>query len=849
VLAILPKKLSETIELNAPNSVAAGSSFGWSIQTSTVPVSAPVQVRLLDSTGRVLEERKGQNRLGSMSGEFHVPLNAFETVTVELLDLMTQLRLSKIVQVTPPKLPVSMAKFESSKSTALANKTTGGAKAGKPPASKFGPHIRSLAINPDGTKAILPCFNWGNTLSIWDMNENRTRSLYGLDDYFLFNPVALNNGFAVQGFDLDSAEGYFLALLDAEGKPLRKFRSFGVTHRQIHRFVPGIFKDQQVSFAVPPSGKWVATGSNFGIVVWDANGQELWAKSTPADSQQATVVKALDEQNLLLIQGRKLSVVQAREGVPKWSHELPETGELIDLKATPDGKLIAVLTSTEGGRLFLFREGKLQVTHYAVGQQLALSPDGKQFATIQGSLLRLYSAESGFRWLFHGDDFLHDLSFSPNGERLAFSSSLGNLTVVDLKGTKLLERDLEAWPHPRWTDSGELVVVTWMGDLFRFEANFKQTHQSKLIFPDAPSVQVQVPTTRQSGWINSLPEPLPLSGNLLDPRSVYIRYRDSGGHSHFQLPVEKLVDGDPTPPLIPWLRWSDINGMAEAFQPTEILLDTFRTQLRVEAITLVEDAAHPETWIREFRLESWNPLTEKWQSAGTFYSDRATHSHRLNQPVEASRFRLVLPPGMCGNLRLGEVILHGQKLGSNHPDVIAKKPVAVLFDEAEEFSKGFIGNPKYRFEGAFSGGRSLEIEKDQSAYPAYLPPFGHTLPLWDFEIVEKPEPGQYRWVEFSWKATTPETKGICVCLGGNGYGLKAELIAGETKPFEGSKRRKLSDRLPTEWQTIRVDLWDYFQKPIRLQGVEFRSEGGGFLVDRIRLGRTEDDLLNAKKEK
>jgi hypothetical protein len=42
---------------------------------------------------------------------------------------------------------------------------------------------------------------------------------------------------------------------------------------------------------------------------------------------------------------------------------------------------------------------------------------------------------------------------------------------------------------------------------------------------------------------------------------------------------------------------------------------------------------------------------------------------------------------------------------------------------------------------------------------------GPSVPNWDFEIAENPKPGQYRWLQFAWKASSPETKVIRLLLG------------------------------------------------------------------------------------
>ena len=146
-------------------------------------------------------------------------------------------------------------------------------------------------------------------------------------------------------------------------------------------------------------------------------------------------------------------------------------------------------------------------------------------------------------------------------------------------------------------------------------------------------------------------------------------------------------------------------------------------------------------------------------------SDAAVHTHMFAKPVEAARFRLVLPWGVCGNTRLAEIVFHGEVLGCSHPDVVAKRPLAVLFDEQEDIRHDLYAGEglAISLEGAYSGGRCLTLTPPAGGQAAAGQPwrqqFGETVRNWDFEIVEHPQPGQYRWVQFAWKALSPADQG------------------------------------------------------------------------------------------
>ena len=210
--------------------------------------------------------------------------------------------------------------------------------------------------------------------------------------------------------------------------------------------------------------------------------------------------------------------------------------------------------------------------------------------------------------------------------------------------------------------------------------------------------------------------------------------------------------------------------------------------------------------------------------------------------METSRLRLALSKGLFGNLRLAEIMLHGETIGPAHPDALAKRPVAVLFDEGEDLKDAMIyGNSgiEFRFDGAYAGGRALSVRGDGGGGPRFQREVGHAVPHWDFEIVENPQPGQYRWLQFAWRALSPQTKGITLHLpyaGGLGF------HAGEYSPSDNATPQKVAESPPAEWKTVRVDLWEKFKKPVRIQSLALYTKGGPAAFDQIVLGRSEADL-------
>jgi hypothetical protein len=353
-------------------------------------------------------------------------------------------------------------------------------------------------------------------------------------------------------------------------------------------------------------------------------------------------------------------------------------------------------------------------------------------------------------------------------------------------------------------------------------------------------------TTRITGWTTSEAKPLPVTPNLLADNPMIcslIPSGDWGGVAHFSMDPKTLWDGKVDPPEEPWIGWNFISFFAETSPINYVLLDAFRRQLRVEAITFFEDPSRPSSWLRDAKFEYWDAAREKWVTACHILADDAVHTHKLANPAEAARFRVLLPWGCVGNLRLAEIVLHGESLGCSHPDLVARKPVAVLFDEQDDIKNNIFHEhrAKFNMDKAYSGGRSIEIVAGPAMIPIWKPYFGHAMPDWDFEIVEDPKPGQYRWLQFAWKAASPETKTINLSLWEPGE-MIASFYAGDSANLNRDGI-KLGDRPPAEWHVERVDLWKAFGgKNGRVQTFSLESEGGNALIDQIILGASGRDL-------
>jgi outer membrane protein assembly factor BamB len=894
IFAVLPAAIAR-IELRGPKAVKAGQRFAWSavVQDETgkpIRASIPVRLRLLDGDGQVLEERYTAAGSRGAAGTMRAVLNATPGVqTLEATELLGGKTARLRLAVAAPTGPASLAaKDTSATDSPVAPAATKGTSQGTKGAfiaaeNAFGPHVRDMVLTEDGSLAVMNAMNWDHNLYAVDVATGKVRWRQRAGHYFAFAPQALKRGVAVQGFDFRSAEGYHLYLAGSDGKLQRRFALYGFPRRLPHRFIPGAFLMDRINqFAVPADGRWVASAGDLGLAVWARDGKRLWSQDWWKTGRHTATLAALDTDTLFVAEGMKVAAYAARTGKRLWQLTLAATGEVRQLEVSRDGKTCALAATTEGGRVYVLREGKLRTTisgaltvgRSAIGgspaaagfaecNAVALSADGSLVAVTGANLLRLYSLADGLRWVLPGDDVLHFPRFAPDGKRLAVSSELGTVYVVDQRGKVLLNRDLGTIAVPAWLPGGDLLLATWMGTVCRLDTQYAERWRTRLR-PAALDMRGQLlagdgtPTSRIAFAGNAEATPAPLTPNLLGPKSAFIKlvWQHRTGEVNnavlFAHDSAALMDGKPDAPAAPWISWPQMNWYAEGDPFTYLWIDTYRTRLRVTGITLVEDPAHPESWLRDATLEYWDAAREQWVFVQPLLSNAAIHTHKLAKPIEAARFRIVLPTMLCGNLRLGEIVLHGKKLGSSHPDVTARRPVAVLFDEGNDLV-GYLHGATMTFKGAYSGGRCLTLGAGGGDAYSFAPwlegakVFGHTLPNWDFEIAEKPKPGQYRYLQFAWRALAPGTKGIALRVD-NGTHDVVTFLAGERPPGEAvANPRKVADKPPGEWTVVRIDLWQVFQKPVRIRGLRLASTGGPAAFDQILLGRALKDLPAARK--
>lgn len=171
------------------------------------------------------------------------------------------------------------------------------------------------------------------------------------------------------------------------------------------------------------------------------------------------------------------------------------------------------------------------------------------------------------------------------------------------------------------------------------------------------------------------------------------------------------------------------------------------------------------------------------------------------------------------------------------PDPRNAKPAVVelLEDDAESFIANLtqIDAPSEASRDErdkFAGTCSVRVSPLQRYNP--------TVKNWDYPIVEKPGPGQYRYIRFAWKKVGGT--GIMVQFHAGNRGWENRYVAGtQTVPWPA---RKVAEKMPAEWEVVTRDLFKDFGA-MNLTGIALTPmDGTAGLYDHIFLGRTIEDL-------
>ncbi len=362
--------------------------------------------------------------------------------------------------------------------------------------------------------------NWDANLYRLNLDDGHLLTRAKVGHHFAYGPQAAGDGFAVQGFDLNTAEGYHLYLLGKDGIPARRFALYGLPKRATGWAAGWMLLDRIDQFAVAPDGHWVAAAGDLGLAVWDRDGKPLWRQDWWQTMRQRIHLFAADSNTLVTLHEMTATAYRAADGAKLWQTTLARSGALQDGVASDDGRVLALCADTQGGRVYVLRDGKLANTLFTPADAMSLSPDGSQVAVTTANQLKWYATARGLEWTFTGDDTLRGPHIAPDGRRVAVGSELGSLYVLDPHGELLHERDLQSLPTTAWLPDGDLLAATWMGAVLRLDGKYAERWHTRLDPPDdegpldlcKPDL---TPTTRIADWGNAAATAAALAPNLL----------------------------------------------------------------------------------------------------------------------------------------------------------------------------------------------------------------------------------------------------------------------------------------------------------------------------------------------
>ncbi|MCP2259294.1 Outer membrane protein assembly factor BamB, contains PQQ-like beta-propeller repeat [Streptoalloteichus tenebrarius] len=676
---VLGPVVTATTRADGPNGT---SRVHWSVRMrgADPDLPLPVRVRIRGEATTVLWET---HTTAPAEGILPAPVNAGTRLWVTAVDLLSGQTDTTDVAVVVPSEPMDLLTgpealvADRSTSTALPPQENW-----EPATQRLGAHVNGIALT--GDTAVLTTSNWDSNLYALDLTTGAQRWQTRIGQQYTFSPRTISGGVAVHGMALDTHNGYGLHLVRAEsGTVERRFDLHGTAPRWFHRISSNRSDGLPPAFATPPSGAWVVTAGNLGLAAWRRDGTPLWHQDwwqeplsqRPGAASEAHLT-AVDEDTVLLVARQKAVTYQVSTGAERWSRDLAPLVTTIGGKATsaarsPDGRLLAVATTYDTGRLFLLdrAHGTLVATLPATADELAWSPDSRTLITLQGTRVILFRATAGV-WSQHSSypaaDVLHHLDVAEDG-RIACGDEQGNLVVLNPEAEPLLVTDVVGLPVPTWLPGGDLLVGTWLGLVSRIDGVTYQRRWTTLLRSTAATMRENLlapetaPVTAVTGSGNAIP-PVTAPNLLNDPAHTVVQFVGWDEKRPVALRADQLLatTPNPTPPAMPLLSDPMIEFTAESFalcylhiRPPEAV--TF------DALTLWDDPAHPESWLRHLRLDVRRTPDDVWRPITHLVAGTASRSYRITdpaQPVSASALRLVVPPGLAGNLRLAGIALH-----------------------------------------------------------------------------------------------------------------------------------------------------------------------------------------------
>ncbi|WP_143174174.1 WD40 repeat domain-containing protein [Streptoalloteichus hindustanus] len=665
---------------------------GWWIRVSggsgaDPDLPLPVRVRIRDAAGALLWQ---QYTTAPASGRYQVPVNAHGSIRVEALELLTGQSATTDSGVRADDGPLDLltgagggvGQRPAAEPTASAPASAPVAD-WRPAVERLGAHVRDIVLTDDGG-AVLAAANWDTNLFALDLATGAQRWQTRIGHQFTHGLRRFFGGVAVQGMVLDAPHGYGLHLVNtANGAVERRFDLHGTQPSWFYRFSAAMPDGQPPAFATSPSGAWVATAGNLGLALWRRDGtllgrRDWWEQAPLSDRPGAAsdaLLAALDENTLLVITRGIATAYQVNTLTPKWRQDLDALVTAVGGQATaatlsPDGATVAVSSTADSGRVFLLAstDGAVKAKLPIRADEVAWGPDGTSLVTLHDTRLDQHRL-SGATWAPHasypGADVLHHLAVAADG-RIACGDEQGNLVVLTADLEPALVTDVTGIPVPRWLPGGDLLVATWLGQATRLHGATYQPLWSTTLRSTAQNMRStllapeKAPTARITVTGNGVPPTG--QANLLTPDTAGLSFVGFDSKRPVALPAEKQFAPHPEPPDRPHLSDPLVEFLSEAFPLgyLHVLLREPKATVTFGSLTLWDDPAHPESWLRDLRLDIRATPGDVWKPVARLVSHAAARTYPLpgGRQVTAAEIRLVVPPGLPGNLRLAGIALH-----------------------------------------------------------------------------------------------------------------------------------------------------------------------------------------------
>ena len=244
IYAVLPKAIDH-VQLTGPNtSVTCGQPFDWIVKvcdSTNTPIAAsiPVHVQLLAADGvTVLHELYGGTTSAGISGSFLLPVNLVGgSPILKATELFTgtsssqTIAYSTIAQQTLPQMGQQGPTLNTPVAATLATNGNTADPTAPIAQNSFGPHVRDIAISSDGSQVLCSTMNWDHNLYAVNLSNGAVNWRQRAGMYFTFSPQATTAGFAAQGFNFGTAEGYGMYLISPTGTLNMRFNSYGIARR------------------------------------------------------------------------------------------------------------------------------------------------------------------------------------------------------------------------------------------------------------------------------------------------------------------------------------------------------------------------------------------------------------------------------------------------------------------------------------------------------------------------------------------------------------------------------------------------------------------------------------------